>query len=166
MTPLQESHYSLIGKITVHATLLEDKIAQFISAIVGIKDRKGLIITSELSIKQRINILYSLYQEQYEDDVVKCKKMREILGRIDQASNERNNVVHAIWGAGENGYVTKIKSTSKTKQGFNIRFEPFSENELNVILDKINSVYVEIICLYLEYMQENGFVTHIDITHD
>lgn len=164
-TPLSDNHYTLIGKITVHSTYIENLLASFISSMVRINDRTGMIITAELNIKQLTSILYSLYKEQ-NDDEAKCKELREVLNKVEKSAAERNQIVHSVWGAGVNGNVTKIKSTSKLSKGFNIQFQPYTEKMLAEILLRVDEAHTALVLSHVDYLEENGHQQVIDVSKD
>jgi len=159
--PLDDEHYHLIGMITVYYSQMESQLASFIHVILGPKDRKGMIVTSELSISQLMGILFSLYKEMYQNDTIRCENMHKALSKARQATEQRNRIVHSTWGAAANGNITKIKSISKVKSGFKIDFTDYSLTMLEEILVSIEDAICEISILYCDFSDNQGLTNAV-----
>ena len=94
------------------------------------RQRLGQIVTAELSFKALRALTVSLYlQRNGEDENV--ESFRELISRAAKAEDQRNQITHSVWGAGENASsITRIKTTAKEKHGIRFHFENVTADQL------------------------------------
>jgi len=151
-----------IGKITIMFSLIENSLAAIIGKIVTVgrlQHELGIIITAELSFRQLISTLSSLLifaLGKDNDYVVQFKRVKPLLFKAEQ---ERNMVVHSVWGAQsgstEPHAIVRIKATAKHKKGLHIDFVNMKLEDLCRITDLIGEAYKEL-CLFELHFRENG----------
>jgi len=128
--PVPDNHLKHIGDITVSFALLESTLQSLAQSLLGSGQRLGQIVTAELSFKALRALTVSLYlQRNGEDENV--ESFRELISRAAKAEDQRNQITHSVWGAGENASsITRIKTTAKEKHGIRFHFENVTADQL------------------------------------
>ena len=141
------------GELVEKFSRLESMIDRLLSSFIG--GKVGHIIVCELSIRQKIDLLMSLYR--FEMSQIKDVPPKIIdkqiylfdllLRKIKTACDARNTIIHSYWFGG--GY--RIKATAKYKSGYEIEEE-------NVPLEKITklSENTNVYGAMLSNIQANG----------
>jgi hypothetical protein len=108
-----DEHMRAIGVLTVNFACLEEYLSDCISMLIGQGDSVGKTITSELSFKQLIHILGSLYKVKV-SDVAKIEKLDDLLKRAFAIEQERNIIIHSWWNwSREPEQIVRVKHTAK-----------------------------------------------------
>lgn len=129
---IPDKHLRAIGLITVNFSNLEIYVEMGIWKLLGYeRDQEiGKIITSELSFKNKITLLKSLYDHLCKDEKTK-KELKEIIKHADKIETERNKILHSTYGTGENvENITRFKITAKRSKGLIYKTEDLSEKNL------------------------------------
>ncbi len=141
--PLDDEHLKAIGSVAASFSLLDDTLSAMIhiltenNGMIG-EQRIGKVITAELSFKQKVNLFSSLAchlmgTTREPDD------LRSLVGRLTEAEEKRNTILHSVWGAGAvEGAVTRFKSTAKTRggrSGFRLQAETMVSAEIQKLSD-------------------------------
>jgi len=131
-----------IGRIAMNFASLEDEISSAITYLLKTPTEKGLLITSEMSFRAKVNILSSLMQmedqsaglldpfsgEDFDDLLYMCRKSEEL----------RNKLLHSSWVYDHSKReVRRRKLSAKNKKGFVREEEPFTTGQVLDIADYI-----------------------------
>jgi len=94
---VSEQHLIYIGDITVSFALLEIIIQDLIGSFIAEHQKIGQIITAELSFRNLIALVISLYIERHgkDDDYLILDILPEILNE-QQKNNKVRNIVYAM----------------------------------------------------------------------
>ncbi len=98
---LTKDYLAKIGEITFHFNELEEHICLRIWRLIWPKykfyllDKKGRIITGNLTFRSKAELLFSLCEAELSSD--KMKVFKEIYGSILDCNRIRNDVLHSRW---------------------------------------------------------------------
>lgn len=150
-----------IGKITVTFSLIEQSLAIIIGKIITYGHREhqvGEILTSDMSFRHKLSVLNSLLLLAFNKDnptYVQFTKIEKLLYQVEQ---QRNIVVHSVWGEGVVGesdqVVIRMKSTTKSKHGLRSDFFETSIEELRRISSHIGEAYEQLCLFELQFHDE------------
>ncbi|MDD5700487.1 MAG: hypothetical protein PHU23_00430 [Dehalococcoidales bacterium] len=135
-------------------------IKYFISTRDGLErtngTRLGQIITSELSFRQKIDLLSTIYRIKF-NSPTELVEIDTILARTAQAEQKRNAVVHSFWTASTSlSSVDRIKITAKRKdKGLKLVIENLSAKDLEDIANYIAEVAYDIQTLVIRFCASN-----------
>jgi hypothetical protein len=86
-----------LGLPCVEFQMLETLIKAAISEFAASDDRVlGSLITAELSFNASVELLYALFEYQWEGSS-RPKELKAILGRCVTAESKRNQLIHSNW---------------------------------------------------------------------
>ena len=140
----KKEHLELIGLISVNFALLELALATGIWMALGVDQRRGQIITSELSFKKLLALFSSLYQERSLTEEA-SQKLDLIIKTAIQAEEKRNVIVHSLWAEGSSeSTITRTKTTAKASKGLRLQLEQVSIEDLRQIANQIAEAGYEI----------------------
>lgn len=114
--------------------------------------RLGQIVTAELSFRQKINLLSSIYK----DKITNSNELAEldlVLKRAAQAEEKRNTLVHSVWTTyvdTETDTVARIKAVAKRK-GLKVEIKSVSLKDLESVADNITNVAYDIQTLIIRF---------------
>src|SRR4051794_23052635 len=135
--PVPERLLARIGDITVSFALLESVLQSLIWTLLGGGQRTGQAVTAEISFRGLRALAVSLCLERY-DDGEELATLRSLCGRAANAEEERNQITHSVWGAGDSREtITRVKTTAKEKHGLRFVFVGMGEPELAAIAERI-----------------------------
>lgn len=129
--PLQEAHYSAIGRVAVEWTAIEGMIAYGVRVLLGPSDNAGRTVTANTQFMAHCDILRALLhvrRRQISADVPKICKFIEDLG-LDKPNHDdvskrksprarRNEIIHGSWVGTEDPrqfYTVTYKARGKLK---------------------------------------------------
>ena len=101
-TPLSiisDYHLRAIGAVVVNWQAIEIVMELTILGLYEISPDRGLVITANLSFPNKLTILRILALRGAITDSVEAKNLTDILDRIENASKDRNRIVHGLWGS-------------------------------------------------------------------
>lgn len=143
-----------IGKITVAFSLIELSLAEIIGRIATIGHRVhqvGVILTADMSFRHKLRVLNSLLLLAFEKDNPVFAQFAEIKPMLEKAEEQRNTVVHSVWGEGTIGesdqVVVRMKWSAKGKQGLHSDSVATSLEELRSISSLVGVAYSQL-CLF------------------
>ena len=106
-----------LGKIIEGFSFLERTLSNVIILLLGVTNEIGDIITAELSYKNKLNLLSSLFQyklteyKKAHSDVE--TQFKELLSLCNKAEGLRNQIIHSNYVANQ----FRVKITAKAKKG-------------------------------------------------
>jgi hypothetical protein len=146
---------SAVGRVSVEFSLLEDLLSDFIILLLDNKNSYALqMIVCELSFKQRISALMSLYRyrSQNETDV---ENLRELLVTcMNELDIERNDYIHgqmhAIKGI---EFALFKKTTAKFKPGLRVESKLVPIAEIDSLAVRIRETKEAIGAIFGQYFK-------------
>lgn len=117
--------------MTVSFAALELHMQAVLIFLVDQTARIGHILASQLSFTRLRVAILALHKEQYGEnsDYLKLKDFMKRAAKIDE---ERNNITHSFWGAGEiPGTIKRLKITTQVKRGLYFDNKVYDEKMLN-----------------------------------
>ncbi|MDQ1636829.1 MAG: hypothetical protein QOF62_168 [Pyrinomonadaceae bacterium] len=146
---LKKDHLQAIGLITVNFAMLEMTIAGGLWLLLGSEQKKGQIITAELSFKNLVALFSSLYRDST-DDSNKLEELESLIKRIMRAEEKRNIISHSLWAIGDShATITRIKTTAKISKGLKHTFEQFTVADLEEIADEMSDTAADFQTFYM-----------------
>lgn len=136
-----------IGKVIVLHNLIEESVSEIVIAILeagGLPRSLGMILTCELSFKQRIGVLESLLIEIVPRATDIRSRFKVIRPRLFKAEEVRNQIAHSLWGApigNDSLAAIRIKHTAKAGKGLISVFLPLTLNELQKYTTSMEETY-------------------------
>jgi hypothetical protein len=129
--------YQWLGKLTADFATLEAHMGLCISYLIGDDLILGRTITAELSSRNLVSVLNTLYEYRV-DDPAKVEKLRTLLIEIQSLEDRRNRMVHSQWFLNpKTKQMLRKKLTTRFKTGFNIQMESVAPSELNRLANEI-----------------------------
>lgn len=142
--PVPAEHLRAIGQITVNFALLESTICFFVWGIISADQMLGQIITAELSFRNLIALLSSLYKYRINDEG-RLAELQKVLNRALYVEERRNIITHSVWAAGATPEtITRFKTTAKKSKGLTHQFEQMTVQDLEKIADLAAEVATDI----------------------
>ena len=151
-------HLQEIGKITVNFAFLEDVISFFVWTWISKDQTVGQIITAELSFRNLIALLSSIFRHRTEDSE-KVKMLDALLKRALQLEEKRNIITHSVWAGGktpDTDTITRVKRSAKIYKGLRHQFEQIGVADLNKIAKEIAVLAEEIQTFMIDQMEANS----------
>jgi hypothetical protein len=145
----QKEHLTAIGLITINFSMLESTIASGIWLLSGLDQKRGQIITAELSFRALVALFSSLYREQTNDST-KLEELDTLLRKAMSAEEKRNILSHSLWAIGTSDQtISRIKTTAKMSKDLKHTFEQVTVDNLIQIADEIADAAGEIQFFYV-----------------
>jgi hypothetical protein len=113
---------------------LEELVRCLISQLISDDVQLGTIVTAELSFRNKLGLLYSLYL--YRASVSKPPEtFKALLGKLYRAEERRNTIFHSNWIKGPAcGMLTRYKYTAKSGKGFVHHTEGFFPERIEAVV--------------------------------
>jgi hypothetical protein len=130
----REDSERAIGRICMAFQQLEELVSCLISQLISDDVQLGTIVTAELSFRNKLGLLYSLYL--YRAGVSKPPEtFKTLLGKLYRAEERRNTIFHSNWiKAPVCGMLTRYKYTAKSGKGFAHHTEDFVPERIEAIV--------------------------------
>jgi hypothetical protein len=123
-----------IGRICMGFQRLEEIASSLISLLVGEDAHLGTIITAELSFRNKLGLLSSLYL--FRAGVSKSPDaFKALLARLHRAEEHRNTILHSYWVKSPVcGALTRYKFTAKSGKGFVHQAEDLEPSDIEAVV--------------------------------
>jgi hypothetical protein len=146
--PVPRELLTPIGDMTVSFAALELHMQAVFIFLVDESARIGHILASQLSFTRlRVTIL-ALHKERYGENS-DYLRLKEFMTRAAKIEEERNNITHSFWGAGElPDTIIRLKITTNYKRGLNFNKEVYNETTLSDFAASIRQLTDEFIDFY------------------
>jgi hypothetical protein len=141
-------------------------LAHEIIRILELDNNKGQIITSELSFKLLVSTLSSLLLDKLGENNQLYIEFKEIKKQLYEFENFRNSIAHSNWAHSDNydnSKATKIKITSKERNGLKYYIEEVTLLSLIENLEKAGDTQVKL--AFLMSKISGVEIQHIDMTN-
>ena len=114
--------------------------------------RLGQIVTAELSFRQKIDLLSSIYRDKLNNST-ELAELDRVLAQAAQAEQKRNIVVHSVWTAyAVKETVARIKATAKRRsKGLKLEIKNMSVEDLEDVANYIANVAYEVQTLVIRF---------------
>ena len=128
---VESRHCEALGRVLTSFQHLEHRLTEIVGYLVDKHDfQLGIIITSEISFRNLINLAYSLAPHR-KMDLERVDSLREILKDCFAAEQRRNQLIHSYWEPEpESLQVTRFKYTAKYSKGYKHQIEDVTEVNL------------------------------------
>ena len=138
---LSDEHCQAIGKISVAFAEIEMWVKFFAWALIGPDQSIGQIVTAEMSLKQLLDLLGSLFHHRCQDKE-RNDFLKSLIDRINEAGQTRNRTLHSLWirQSKEPREAIRLKITSKRKKGLSHSKEVVTPEDLNTLAKEFQTV--------------------------
>jgi hypothetical protein len=124
-----------IGRIVANFAILENELFILIHWLLGSDREISHIVTAELSFRNLLDLSASLVRQVHGTKA--AKNYKEALKFATKAEDERNHIIHSLWGMrGLNA--TRIKHTAKRGKGHSIQREQLTQEDLFAVAIEIS----------------------------
>jgi hypothetical protein len=153
--PVPAGLLTRIGDITVSFALLENAIQTLVGSLVKEHQRISQIITAELAFRNLRALAVSLYRERHGEDA-DFEVLRALMRRAGYLEEQRNQITHSIWAAGDSAdTVTRIKTTAKEQRGLHFDWTRVGEEDLAAVAEAMKLLAGEIQAFWI-HQREAG----------
>ncbi len=143
---------AVLGLISMNFSSLEDMLGETIIKMLQLDNDRGLIVTSELSFKAKVNLFASLYynlKDQYFFNTFpgfENEYFKELVKALNRIEEQRNQVIHSAFIQKYNNKlkIYRHKTTAKQKHGLKISVEETDIIKLFNIADNITCLEFEL----------------------
>ncbi len=134
----EDQLFLAIGRISQYFNVLETYASVLVWTLIGAGQQVGEIITSELSFRNLLALLSSLYRLR-KTDKKDINKLTELLKKAEGFERKRNQIIHSIWAVNmtDPQSLIRYKVTAKRKNGLKHTLEKKTVDELNRIADEM-----------------------------
>jgi hypothetical protein len=151
----QKDHLAAIGLITINFAMLESTIASGVWLLLELDQKRGQIITAELSFRGLVALFSSLYREKTNDST-KLEELDALVKKVMGTEEKRNIISHSLWAIGTSDQtISRIKTTAKMSKGLKHTFEQVTVESLMQIADEIADAAAEIQFFYVRDMMRS-----------
>ena len=121
---LPDKHLRLVGLVITEWARLETVIDLGFSAYLGVSQRTGRALTSEIQTRSRLPLLKAIGKERLPK--ARFAELKTILDDASHYLTERNELAHAVWGVPDPGESPYLSIGEITKRGrFNTKSKEF-----------------------------------------
>ena len=125
-----------LGTLSVNYSDIEAWLTIFIEGLINTEDRKiPEIVTAELSIRSKIELLMSLFRNAEKNDK-KIADLEALLSKIKRVNTRRNILVHSTWHVDE-FEAQRWKNTAKFEIGFDREKKDVSLRDIEIVIEDI-----------------------------
>jgi hypothetical protein len=136
-TAVSEEFLVEIGRIVVNFALLERELFSLIHGLLKTSEETSRILTSELPFRTLLDLSASLVKQIHGVD--EAERYKEVLKIASGAEDERNLIVHSIWGINLGGNtIIRTKHTAKRRKGLHFNREEYTKGKLIAVGQKIS----------------------------
>ena len=141
-----------LGKVVANFAVLESNLDFGIWLLLvgnsSAEQRTGQIVTAELSVKDKIALLSSLYQHRFPAKTP-FNELKDLRKKLGEANKIRNSLVHSVWLAGG----VRSATTAKEKHGIKFEFEEMDAQKIEGIADFISETAYDMQQFYLSFLK-------------
>ena len=141
----REDSERAIGRLCMAFQELEELVSCLIGLLISDDNQLGTILTAELSFRNKLGLLYSLYL--YRAAVsIPPETFKALLGKLHRAEERRNTILHSNWiKAPGCGMLTRHKYTAKSGKGFVHHAEDFVPAHIEAIVTETRETADDVI---------------------
>ena len=140
--PTNNKICQLLGKVDIYFAGLQNIIEFYIWEIVNPADQTmGQAITAEMQFRSIVGLANTVFQHKFGHDVQKVKKFSSLLNRAERMGRERNDYIHAIYGAGNTpNDLARMRNTARNGQGLKHEAVIITESMLEDFIRRISEL--------------------------
>jgi hypothetical protein len=144
----REDSERAIGRICMAFQELEELVSCLIGLLISDDNQLGLIITSELSFRNKLGLLYSLYLYRTATPE-RPEALKKLLAGLRRVEERRNTILHSYWvKALACGMLMRYKTTAKSAKGFVQDVEDLQPEHIEAIAAEIGLVADDLILYF------------------
>jgi hypothetical protein len=141
----REESERAIDRICMAFQRLEELVSDQIGRLISDDGQLGTIITAELSFRNRLGLLCSLYLYRLRL-TERPEALKTLLAKLQRAEERRNTILHSYWiKSPVCGMLTRYKYTAKSSKGLVHHTEDLEPEHIEAIATEIWSVADEFI---------------------
>jgi len=127
---------------------LEELVSCLIGLLISDDNQLGLIITSELSFRNKLGLLYSLYLYRTATPQ-RPEDLKKLLARLRRVEERRNTILHSYWVKSPVcGMLIRYKYAAKPAKGFVQDVEDLQPEHIEAIAAEIGLVADDLILYF------------------
>jgi hypothetical protein len=136
----REDSERAIGRICMAFQELEELVSCLINLLISDDHQLGTIITAELSFRNKLGLLYSLYL--YRTAAPQSTQaLKKLLAKLHRAEERRNTILHSYWVKSPAcGMLIRYKYTAKSAKGFVHQVQDLVPEQIEAVGQEIRSV--------------------------
>lgn len=154
--------HSVIGRIVVDFNHLEENVSLAIIKLINTDKNVGLIITSELSFRNKLNLLGSLFNKKKDTHHFNSffqnieEGFNELLKACYRCEEFRNKYLHSNFYVEHNSEIEfrRVKKTSKAKKGLSEQNEIIDSGFLLDIADYTYGIAEDVEDFFYDYQKK------------
>jgi hypothetical protein len=125
-----------IGRVVANFALLEHELDILIHGLLKTDRHISRILTSELSFRTLLDASASLVRHIHGEEATRT--FSQILHSVSAAEEERNRIVHSLWGAMGPDIAIRTKDSAKRAKGLNSQRPEYSPAELSRVASNVS----------------------------
>ena len=94
---ISDEQIDLIGRVVISFSKLEAALEDTIWFFLKIDDEDGRIVTKRLDAETKIQLVRALATRHIANEEI-LSKLKEVLGLISELKDNRNFIIHGLWG--------------------------------------------------------------------
>src|SRR6266542_4330337 len=157
---LSDEHLRMLGGITERFQFLELTLAVFSWSLIGQEQPIGQIVTAQMSFKNLCTLVGSLVQHRIADSALQ-EEARKLLARAAKVEEDRNRIIHSMWGVRDDplpAIIVRIKITARGKKGLDFKTEQMTVDMLKTVANKVQRTAQEVLA-FMAKIEQQGFIT-------
>jgi hypothetical protein len=139
-----------IGCAVVCQAHIESQLSKLITDLLETDSQKGSALTSGMSFKSLCASLSSLVLQVVEETDIRYIKVKELLGKLQQFEEFRNQVAHSTWGHSKDfnsDRATRIKVTARQGKGVRHQWEEVEITRISEAIKAATQALVQVVIL-------------------
>ena len=116
--------------------LLEYELFVLIHGLLGTEIEASRILTSELSFRNLLDLSSSLVKQIHGEK--EAERYKGVLKFASEAEDERNRIIHSVWGSSGGKNIVRTKHTAKRGKGLGFQREEYTEEDLSAVAHTIS----------------------------
>lgn len=131
---------SAMGSLAMNFSVLEDELSSAVICLLGAKPEKGLVATSEMSFRVKLNVFSSLINEKFlfRKFAFSKEEFSDLLYMCTKSEELRNKLLHSSWVHDNvKKEIRRRKLSAKVKRGFKHDEEPLTAGQVLDIADYV-----------------------------
>src|SRR6185369_11818160 len=147
-----DDYLKALGRISVNFTRIESFLGIFVGELISEDFGLNLCVVAGSGMMELVNLFRALFRYRVaKSDLI--KRCQAVLSKIEDVNDRRNRFLHSEWVLGEfDGTVVawRTKLKKRSKHGLQSEFENNNYEEINVLLENMQSTLSELTTLMTE----------------
>jgi hypothetical protein len=145
---MTQEFLAAIGAVTIEFSILERHLHFGIWVLLGLslaEQATGQMVTAGLSFRTSVDLFAALVRHRFPS--AEGKHIQSVIGRVNEAEQKRNVIVHSTWAQAEGEQVMRMKTTARGE--LKHQFEKMTLADVQAIATQIHAAAEEVLNLYL-----------------